>query len=70
MDNKGEEGWDGEHHDSDVSNLIDLENNMHAIVQDENAQNEQEVGTENEGLDSPESIARAQRILVDECDRE
>jgi hypothetical protein len=69
METKGEEGWDEEHHASDFSNLIDLGNNMHAIVQDENAPNEHEQGTENEVLDSPESIARAQRILVDECAR-
>jgi hypothetical protein len=69
MDTKGEEGWDEEHHASDVSNLIDLRNNMHTIVQDENVQNEQKEGTENEGDDSPESIARAQRRLVDDCAR-
>jgi hypothetical protein len=62
-------GWDEEHRASDVSNLIDLAKNMHAIVQDENAQNEHEEGTENEGLDSHESIERAQRRLVDECAR-
>jgi hypothetical protein len=38
---------------------------MYATVQDENAQNEHEDETENEGLDSRESIARAQRRLED-----
>jgi hypothetical protein len=43
----GAEGWDDEHHASDVSNLIVLANNMHDISQDENARNEHEEGTEN-----------------------
>jgi hypothetical protein len=66
---KGEEGSDEEHPASDVYNLIDLANNMHSIVQDENSKNEHKEGTYNEGLDRPESIARARRRLVDECAR-
>jgi hypothetical protein len=54
METEGEEDWEEEQHASDVSILIDLANDMHAIVQDQNAHNGHEEGTENDGLDSPE----------------
>jgi hypothetical protein len=42
-------------------------NDILAIAQEKYAPNEHEEGTDNDGIDSPESVARAHRRLVDEC---
>jgi hypothetical protein len=42
MEGEGDEGWEQEHHATDISNLIDLANDVHAIVQEQNAPNDHE----------------------------